>query len=147
MPVSGMRHIVQHLRTTQSRRGDRIMNLTPIGILHRIFGRHDRRLRPVGSASALFAAICLVGATPASAGDAASGRVLAEKWCSGCHLIGGSAAGSDIAPPFAAIAADPEKSRGRLQAWLATPHTAMPSMPLSRRDIDDLISYIESQAP
>ena len=84
---------------------------------------------------------------PADAGDAATGRALAEKWCTGCHLVSNSAPGSDVAPPFRTIAADPDKSRGRLEAWLATPHRVMPSMPLSRRDIDDLVTYVESLAP
>lgn len=100
--------------------------------------------------SVLLALIVMVGALmarPAFAGNAESGRALAEKWCTGCHIVGSSSNGSDVAPPFAGIAADPGKSRGHLEAWLATPHTAMPSMPLTRRDIDDLVTYIESLAP
>lgn len=97
--------------------------------------------------AALLAIVGSFAAQPAVAGDAANGRGLAERWCSGCHLIGGPGPGSDVAPPFTAIAADPDKSRAHIQAWLATPHTSMPSMPLSRRDIDDLVSYIESLAP
>lgn len=97
------------------------------------------------SVTILFAGLFM--ASPASAGNAESGRVLAEKWCAGCHLIGNSTPGSDVAPPFAGIAADPAKRRGRLEAWLATPHTAMPSLPLTRYDIDDLVTYIESLAP
>ncbi len=84
---------------------------------------------------------------PATAGDAGSGRALAEKWCTSCHLIGPSDTGSDTAPPFAAIAADPEKTPAHLTTWLSTPHTTMPLMPLDRRNIDDLVAYIGSLAP
>ena len=84
---------------------------------------------------------------PATAGDAGSGRALAEKWCTSCHLIGPSDRGSDTAPPFAVIAADPEKTPDHLTTWLSTPHTTMPLMPLDRRNIDDLVAYIGSLAP
>ena len=84
---------------------------------------------------------------PATAGNAGSGRALAERWCTSCHLIGPSDRGSDTAPPFAAIAADPEKTPDHLRTWLSTPHTTMPLMPLDRRNIDDLVAYISSLAP
>lgn len=96
---------------------------------------------------AVVAMIGILASVSAAAGNADSGRTLAERWCTGCHIIGSPAVGSDMAPPFTAIAADPEKGRERLEAWLATPHTGMPSMPLSRWDIDDLVTYIESLAP
>ena len=53
----------------------------------------------------------LLATLPAHAedvGDIASGRRLAETWCSSCHVVGapGGAAVSSGAPTFAAIAAD-----------------------------------------
>jgi len=117
------------------------------GIVHRVFDRLAGIAARIAGMTAVVAVAGGLAAVPAEARDAANGRVLAEKWCAGCHLIGDSVPGSDVAPPFRAIASDPAKSRGRLEAWLATPHTAMPSMPLSRRDIDDLLTYIESLAP
>ena len=97
--------------------------------------------------AAMLAAATLLAATQAAAGDAGAGRRLAEQWCTGCHLIGPADRGSDTAPPFTAIAADPQKDPEHLRTWLATPHTEMPAMPLSRRDIDDLVAYITGLAP
>lgn len=104
-------------------------------------------IRRSWSLRALVVMIGLLASVPAAAGNADSGRTLAERWCTGCHIIGNPVLGSDMAPPFTAIAADSEKGREQLEAWLATPHTGMPSMPLSRWDIDDLVTYIESLAP
>ena len=102
---------------------------------------------PVRRIAPILAAAALLAATQAAAGDAGAGRTLAEQWCTGCHLIGPADRGSDTAPPFTAIAADPEKDPEHLRTWLATPHTEMPAMPLSRRDIDDLVAYITGLAP
>lgn len=88
-----------------------------------------------------------MASAPAAAGDANSGLGLARQWCVNCHIIDRSGGGSDAAPPFTAIAADPDKDSAYLQAWLATPHVQMPAMPLSRRDIDDLVAYITSLDP
>ena len=77
----------------------------------------------------------------------AAGRAAAERWCQECHLIG--AAGdraSDMAPPFAALAANPEKTAGVLTAFLAEPHPPMPPLTLTRQDIDSLVAYIRSLA-
>lgn len=83
----------------------------------------------------------------AGAADVAAGRALAEKWCSNCHIISGTRQATDAAPPFAVIAADPAKTGEDLRVWLSSPHSAMPEMPLSRREIDDVVAYIRSQAP
>ena len=88
-----------------------------------------------------------MASAPAVAGDARAGLGLARQWCVNCHVIDRSRGGTDAAPPFTAIAADPAKDSAYLQAWLATPHVRMPAMPLSRRDIDDLVAYITSLAP
>ncbi len=89
----------------------------------------------------------LASTAQAAAGDAAVGRQLAEQWCTGCHIIAPGRSGSDSAPPFEAIAADPQKSAEHLRTWLSTPHTEMPAMPLSRRDIDNIVAYITGLRP
>lgn len=147
MPDPALRDIVSAHRQRRNRRGESSMAHGNPGSIRRIFRRTSGTGRGRAGLSALIVAIAALASAPAQAGDAASGRVLAERWCAGCHLVGPTAPGSDVAPPFTAIAADPDKSRGGLEAWLATPHTSMPSMPLSRRDIDHLVTYIESLAP
>ena len=83
----------------------------------------------------------------AHAADAGNGRALAEKWCVNCHLIGSESRGGNSAPPFTAIAANPDRDSAWLQTWLSTTHETMPEMPLTRRDIDDLVAYIQTLAP
>ena len=80
----------------------------------------------------------------AGAGDAIAGEALAKRWCSACHDIGQGQTSSDGAPRFAWIARQPEKTRAMLKIWLADPHPPMPKLDLSRGEIDDLLSYIES---
>ena len=82
---------------------------------------------------------------PAQAqGDARNGRALARSWCTSCHLVEPSGLGSDTAPPFAIIANDAQRPATRLRRWLADPHPPMPNMRLSKKEIDDLVAYLES---
>lgn len=77
-------------------------------------------------------------ATAHAAGDAQQGRQLAQQWCAGCHAT--AQGGADVAPPLQALA------RGRngqfLFGWLTEPHPPMPQLSLSRREIADLIAYL-----
>jgi mono/diheme cytochrome c family protein len=79
-------------------------------------------------------------------GDIASGRRLAETWCSSCHVVGptGGNVVSNGAPTFTAIAADRAITVLSLRAFLQTPHGRMPDLHLSRGEVDDLASYILS---
>ena len=87
----------------------------------------------------------VVATSAAMAGDPVSGRNLARQWCSECHLVeSGQAAASDEAPPFMAIADDPDTTPGGLATWLSDPHPPMPKLQISRPDIDDLVAYILS---
>lgn len=81
----------------------------------------------------------------AYAGDSEAGRTLARTWCSHCHVTGADQErASDAAPPFAQIANDPLTSASGISAWLADPHPPMPNLNLTKREIDDLVAYIES---
>lgn len=82
----------------------------------------------------------------AAAGDARTGRRLAEAWCAECHVVGPEVTGisTDGAPPFAWIANNPAKSGSYLRAWLWDPHPPMPRLELGRHEIEHLVSYIES---
>ncbi len=91
----------------------------------------------------LTAALLLLFATGAQAGDASQGRVLAGKWCAECHIVSeNQQRASDAAPTFAAIAKDPTKTSASLTAWLTDPHPPMVKVELTKRQIDDLVTYI-----
>jgi mono/diheme cytochrome c family protein len=80
-----------------------------------------------------------IAATPAlAAGDADSGRALAQRWCRGCH------GASDAVPPLAEAVNRPGRTPGTLQAWLADPHPPMPNLSLTRAEIADLVAYLET---
>ena len=80
------------------------------------------------------------------AGDAMRGESLAESWCVTCHVIDNKGTGRtvDLAPPFVRVANDPKKTPGALKQWLARSHPQMPNFNLGRREIDDLVAYIQT---
>ena len=94
----------------------------------------------------MLVAALLLAPLAAAAGDAAAGEEMARRWCAECHLIGSAPAATviDGAPPFTAIANDPEKDGAYLRTWLFDPPPPMPKLELSRREIEDLVAYIES---
>jgi cytochrome c len=79
-------------------------------------------------------------------GDIATGRRLAETWCSSCHVVGPTrdTVVSNGAPTFRAIAADKSITVLSLRAFLQTSHARMPDLHLSRDEVDNLASYILS---
>lgn len=94
----------------------------------------------------LAAALCLPGpALAAYLGDAANGKILAENWCSSCHLVSSKqATATTEAPPFATIAQRPPDELEKLGALITDPHPPMPQLNLSRDQIADLVAYIAS---
>ena len=93
----------------------------------------------------VLALVLITFAAPAlSQGDAVVGKQTAESWCGSCHLIDGVGPAIDGAPPFRSIANDPVKTNTYFKTWLTNPHYPMPNVELSRRQIDDLVAYIES---
>ena len=80
---------------------------------------------------------------PAAAADP-EGRKLAAQWCASCHQISPQAPTSDQAPPFPTMARDPAYTESRLRNWLSDPHPPMPNIPLSRREIELLVRFIQS---
>lgn len=82
----------------------------------------------------------------ALAQDPQQGRQIAETWCSNCHLVSSRQPHgfSTGAPSFTAIAEQTVMTSMALRAFLQTPHDRMPDLHLSRKEIDDLISYIQS---
>jgi mono/diheme cytochrome c family protein len=76
-------------------------------------------------------------------GDAVSGAMIAERWCTGCHAVGPAGArATDGAPTLQSIADRTSTTTLSLQVFLRTPHARMPDLSLTREETDDLIAYI-----
>jgi len=97
------------------------------------------RIRKIGIAFIGAAAL----ATPAVAQDVEAGRLVAQRYCSGCHEIGKNPAYSEMAPSFENIAHRPGTSSASLNMFLSTPHYRMPGY-LMRQEIYDVSAYIVS---
>ena len=86
------------------------------------------------------------------AADAESGRSIADRWCTACHLTSDSNAdsrvvrGTDAVPTLASIARDPNRSPNWLRQWLTFPHPPMPDLNLSRSEIDDVVAYLQGMS-
>jgi mono/diheme cytochrome c family protein len=79
--------------------------------------------------------------------DVQRGEELAGRWCVQCHAMTPGQRRSDTDPPdFARIARNPGLDPGVLGAFLMTPHPRMPDFSLSRKDVEDLVAFIRSQA-
>ena len=77
------------------------------------------------------------------AADAEDGKILANRWCSSCHVVGHEQKlATDQAPPFASIAKIPSFDTSKLALLLLRPHPNMPKLELSRAEIADLADYI-----
>jgi len=97
----------------------------------------------------LFAALLslTVLAAPASAraADAAHGKILAERWCATCHVVGPhQKEATTQAPPFSEVARRPHIDPPMVAFYLMAPHPKMPDMSLSRTEAADLAAYIVS---
>ena len=81
-----------------------------------------------------------------AAGIAFSGKQIAERWCSTCHMVGPKqeSAAAVGTPSFMAISKKYGDSVDMLSGFLADPHPPMPSLSLTRQEINDLIAYIGS---
>lgn len=79
--------------------------------------------------------------------DPSAGLQVARKLCSSCHLIGepstNAATPADV-PSFPTVANRPDQSVDKLTGWLIQPHTPMPNLHLTRKEIRDLAAYIMS---
>ncbi len=93
--------------------------------------------------AAVLASLLATGGAEA-AGDVATGHQLAQRWCTGCHTVDAAGPARDTAPPFAGIAEQHKHDDAWLRGRLMKPHPPMPDLHLSRREMDDLIAYINS---
>jgi mono/diheme cytochrome c family protein len=77
------------------------------------------------------------------AADADNGKILANRWCSSCHVVDqNQKLATDQAPPFASLARMPAFDASKLAFLLLKPHPNMPALSLSRTEIADLAQYI-----
>ena len=80
-------------------------------------------------------------------GDPARGHALARQSCSSCHLVDLDQRGPvpDGIPSFVALAARPGETESDLLGSLINPpHPQMPSTPLDRQQMRDVVAYILS---
>ena len=101
--------------------------------------------------SRLIVAFIIVASAPvalrpaAAAGDAQSGRQIAQRWCSSCHVVSPEQPiGSPDVPSFLAIGRSEDLTESILTAFLSRSHPPMPDMSLSRGEISDLVAYLRS---
>lgn len=95
----------------------------------------------------ILVALAGIAAGAAHAGDAQKGGVIARRWCASCHVVAKdqTTAVAD-APSFHDIALR-RTDRKQIANFLVDPHPPMPDMHLSRKEIDDIVSYIRSLDP
>lgn len=79
----------------------------------------------------------------AAAADPEAGHKLAKRWCVECHDIEGNTT-NDRVPGWRQIVNERKRTAEHIRAFLIRPHGEMPPIQLSRREIDDLIAYIET---
>ena len=75
-----------------------------------------------------------------------NGSTLAQRWCTGCHIVSGDQIkGTDIAPSFASIAERPDYNVEKLASFLLEPHPKMPNMALGPEETRDISAFIAEQ--
>jgi len=90
----------------------------------------------------------LLNCAPATvfAADPDNGSNLAQRWCTGCHVVSDDQAkGPDIAPSFASIAERPGFNVEKIASFLLEPHPKMPNMALSPEESRDITAFIAEQ--
>lgn len=105
------------------------------------------RLRRLTLATALIGGSAAFATCALAAGDAQRGSIIAKRWCASCHVVtSDQTSASADAPSFSDIA-QRRTDRKKLGNFLMDPHPPMPDMQLSRREIEDIVSYIRSLDP
>jgi mono/diheme cytochrome c family protein len=109
-------------------------------VMSEAFDRVLRTLLIVGC----FTSVVLVGPSASFAADVSQGKDIAERWCTGCHVMEREqkSPAIDQAPPFASIARTPEFGADKLAILLLKPHPNMPKLVLSRAELANLAEYI-----
>jgi mono/diheme cytochrome c family protein len=75
-----------------------------------------------------------------------NGSTLAQRWCTGCHVVSGDQIkGTDLAASFASIAERPDFDVEKLASFPLEPHPKMPNMALSPEEAKDIGAFIAGQ--
>jgi cytochrome c len=94
--------------------------------------------------AALLSTMQPLSAQPAQ-GDASSGGLYAQAWCTECHSVERETAGTgQFAPDFTTIAQRRSTSARSLRAFLGSQHRLMPDFVLTASETDDIVAYILS---
>lgn len=97
----------------------------------------------------MFGAGACLGADSAgrvtNAPDVAHGRRIAQKLCSNCHLVTSEQAHANVdIPSFREIANMQGQTEGSIMAKIIIPHHAMPVIPITKSELEDISAYIMS---
>jgi mono/diheme cytochrome c family protein len=95
----------------------------------------------------VLASVAALLAAPAAAGDVKKGAVIAKRWCATCHVVSADQTTAVADAPSFFDVAQRRTDRKQLSNFLVDPHPPMPDMHLSRKEIDDIVSYIRSLDP
>jgi len=102
------------------------------------------RVRALASALGLLA--LAFSTAPVSGADKKAGAKLAQRCCASCHVVSpDQAKGATSAPTFAWISSN--RNVAAIKGALSMSHTQMPDMSLTRKEVDDILDYIQSLAP
>lgn len=77
--------------------------------------------------------------------DPDKGQALAERVCTGCHLVARETSSSTVAadvPSFPAIANKEGQTMEAIAGRIVIPHPPMPAIALSREEIANVVAYI-----
>lgn len=80
-------------------------------------------------------------------GDPVHGGAIARRWCAACHVVASDQKTAQADAPSFGDVAKRRTDDKELSVFLADPHPKMPDMHLSRREIEDIVAYIRTQAP
>lgn len=107
----------------------------------------ERRMASVFRATTLIGFACALSAAPALAGDVQKGGVIAKRWCASCHVVAKDQTSAMADAPSFFDIAQRRPDKKQIGNFLVDPHPPMPDMHLSRREIDDIVTYIRSLDP
>jgi mono/diheme cytochrome c family protein len=95
--------------------------------------------------SSLLATACFAVPGSGPTRDAKHGKMLVDRWCVACHLVGNDQTQTTTeAPSFAFIAKRPGFDAEKLAFFLFVPHPQMPDMQLSRDEVSDIAAYLQT---